>query len=157
MSSQPTAVAESFDLDAERRIQGTRMVESMRQDRKSLIGEIKAVAKLYPFRGGADEASQRLSNFCQALGGYVALSHFGVFRRITDGEERRTEILDVAASVYPGIERSTRELLQFVERYKRHDPDMTEKMFTGALSAVGHNLQGRFAMEEQLLDAIGGD
>ena len=85
------------------------------------------------------------------------MSHREVFNRIADGEERRTDIGDVAVLVCPSIEASTEIILDLEFKLRKKDPFARGKALTRDLSALGKNLSQRFALEDQLLAAMNPD
>ena len=140
MKNTQQALSSIFQaIPADRRIGGARMVEALIEDRQRLHDAKAAVRGLYPFRD--EVASTRaLDRFCSALAAYAALSHLGVFRCIAEARERRSNVREVAVVVYPSIERSTEEILRFVDRHRGVNPLPAGKSVTRALSAVNRNL-----------------
>jgi len=132
---------------------GARQVRSMLKEREHLRAATRALRDAFPFDDDC-AASEALDRFCRALTGYVALSQFGVFRRIAEGEERRASVQRVADAVYGDIVRSTHLLLKFDAAYRGRSPHRLGKILIRALRVVGRTLAARYALEDRLLAAI---
>jgi regulator of sigma D len=94
-----------------------------------------------------------LEEFCQVVTDYVAAGHFGLYQRIAEGRERRQEVADLASNIYPQIEKSTQQVLEFSEKYSAgnnsHHGSLAED-----LSRLGEILAGRIELEDKLISAI---
>lgn len=138
---------------AERRIHGRRTVDNLVKERQALLVLYGELASLRPYAANL-ETRGRLQRFCQLLVDYAALGHFEVYEHITRGVERRQRLADLAASVYPLIEATTREVVDFDARYASEPPCENLDSLAEDLSRLGEQLALRIECEDQLIDRL---
>lgn len=132
---------------------------------KQLINERNEVLSLYCSLAGCDGSTgvetskiepQILQEFCQILIDYIATGHFELYRRITEGEEKRKDIISLADTIYPRIEKSTQIAVDFNDMYDGVS-DFTDKIkstLSGNLSKLGEELATRIELEDQLIHTL---
>lgn len=136
-----------------RRPQTSKMIEELLRERQqvwSLYCELGGM-KPYTVEPPLTEALQR---FCQILIDYISLGHFGVYRRIIDGTERRVQAITTAEQVYPQIENVTDVALAFNDKYEHLDVRRLHVELEGDLSRLGEALATRFELEDRLMASL---
>lgn len=138
---------------AERRQQTQMMVQELLQERQQVWSLYCAVAKLQPF--SSDKPIESLvREFCQLLVDYISLGHFGIYRRITDGRERRIKVLDKAQELYPHITRTTDSAISFNDKYEKLSGAAIQTSLSHDLSRLGEQLATRIELEDQLIETL---
>lgn len=136
-----------------------------RKEIKQLISERNEVLSLYCNLAGCDsnEAadvsdidSELLQEFCQLLIDYIATGHFELYRRISEGEERRTDMIRLANTIYPRIERTTKAAVDFNDTFDgiAGKPKDVWNKLPGQLSMLGEELATRIELEDQLINTL---
>ncbi len=111
------------------------------------------VAELQPFDRHQEPLEQILDRFCQVLIDYISLGHFGIYRRIIEGTERRRSVIEAAERFYPRIAEATEVALKFNDQYENAqltDHDVLRR----ELSKLGEALATRIELEDRLIDAM---
>ncbi|GHD40667.1 regulator of sigma D [Marinobacter persicus] len=93
---------------------------------------------------------------CEVLMDYVSAGHFEVYEQlIQEAREFNDGGLELAARVYPQIEKTTEVALNFNDRLDGGalSGEDTEQLF-GELSRLGEALENRFEMEDVLIDQL---
>ena len=132
---------------------------------KQLINERNEVLSLYCNLAGcdgnrittADEIeSENLQEFCQLLIDYIATGHFELYSRISEGKERRSEIIKLANTIYPRIERTTALAVEFNDLYDggNNFSDDLKNQLPSHLSKLGEELATRIELEDQLINTL---
>ena len=136
-----------------------------RKEIKQLITERNEVLSLYCNLAGCDGSDgietdsmepQILQEFCQILIDYIATGHFELYRRITEGEEKRSDIISLADTIYPRIEQTTQIAVDFNDMYDGGN-DYTDKLkstLPDNLSRLGEELATRIELEDQLISTL---
>lgn len=136
-----------------RRPQTSKMIEELLHERQQVWDLYCQLGGMKPY--AAEPAlMQSIQQFCQLLIDYISLGHFGVYRRIIDGTERRVRAIAVAEQVYPKIEDATDAALAFNDKYEQFDFKVSAKDFEGDLSRLGEALATRFELEDQLVSSL---
>ena len=138
--SIPNAIKERRTDDETRR-------RRMQANRRALGRTLASLTKATP----SDRAIQRC---CDALVDYVSFSHYGVFWRINNGEERRQEAKRVGNALYPRLQSSTEQILRFTQHYQGSGVGNSTIRFGQDLARLGKHLKARFTLEDQLLKAM---
>ena len=99
--------------DQDRRKGTQSVVEQMLAERQEMLVLFSKLAGLEPYRRGKSSVEQ-LKQFCQILVDYIATAHFGIYERIAEGKERRQQVVDVAASMYPRVREMTDEAVRLM-------------------------------------------
>jgi len=132
---------------------------------KQLINERNEVLSLYCNLAGCDGSKgvetdniepQILQEFCQILIDYIATGHFELYRRITEGEEKRHDMISLADAIYPRIEQTTQIAVDFNDMYDNGN-DYTETLKSNLqtnLSKLGEELATRIELEDQLISTL---
>ncbi len=136
-----------------------------RKEIKQLINERNEVLALYCSLAGCDgqgvKASDEidtdtLQEFCQLLIDYIATGHFELYSRISEGKERRQEIIKLADTIYPRIEKTTVLAVEFNDRYDggNNFSDELKHGLPEHLSTLGEELATRIELEDKLINTI---
>ena len=99
---------------------------------------------------------EQLQEFCQELVDYLATGHFEIYRRIEDGDERRNEIVELAAQVFPRIAQTTEIAVCFNDLYdasNNFDPKLLHKL-PEQLARLGEELATRIDLEDQFINTL---
>jgi regulator of sigma D len=95
-----------------------------------------------------------LNDFLEILVDYIASGHFGLYRRIAEGTERRSPVLETARELYPRISQTTDIAVDFSERYEDADDGRLRSHLTADLSTLGEEVTTRIELEDQLILAM---
>lgn len=131
---------------------------------KQLIAERNEVLSMYCNLAGCDGTNvntdeiqpDQIQEFCQLLIDYIAIGHFELYQRISEGVERRHEIVKLADSIYPRIEKTTQVAVEFNDKYDSGN-DLSEisiSQLTNHLSTLGEELATRIELEDQLITTL---
>jgi len=129
---------------------------------KQLISERNEVLSMYCNLAGCDGSNKTkaedispddLQDFCQLLIDYIASGHFELYRRISEGEERRKDIVKLANVIYPRIEKTTQTAVNFNDVYIEKNIS-SSKSLVHDLSKLGEDLATRIELEDQLINTI---
>ena len=132
---------------------------------KQLIRERNEVLSLYCNLAGCDGSKAIaadeiepgiLQEFCQILIDYIATGHFELYSRITEGEEKRKDMITLADTIYPRIEQTTRIAVDFNDMYdggNKYTTVLIEKL-PDYLSKLGEELATRIELEDQLINTL---
>jgi len=77
-----------------------------------------------------------------------------LYRRIAEGTERRSPVLEMAKEIYPRISQTTDIAVDFSERYEVPDDGRLRSHLTEDLSALGEEVTTRIELEDQLILAM---
>ncbi len=136
-----------------------------RKEIKQLITERNEVLALYCSLAGCDGNkitsadnidNETLQEFCQLLIDYIATGHFELYSRISEGKERRNEIIKLANTIYPRIEKTTALAVEFNDAYDSGNmftPELKEQL-PQQLSKLGEELATRIELEDQLINTL---
>ena len=130
-------------------------IEKLMAERTEMLTLFCRVAGLEPFEHhrGKIPAKELLQEFCQVLVDYLAAGHFSLYERIANGTERRINVADLSAQVYPKISDSTQAALDFNDKYDGQYFEIAMG-FQDDLSKLGEILAGRIELEDKLIDEI---
>ncbi|VAW57604.1 hypothetical protein MNBD_GAMMA07-2135 [hydrothermal vent metagenome] len=132
---------------------------------KQLITERNEVLTLYCSLAGCDGNTPPPANeidtdilqeFCQLLIDYIATGHFELYSRISEGKERRCDIITLANAIYPRIEKTTLLAVEFNDIYDGGNKFTTELKteLPQKLSTLGEELATRIELEDQLINTL---
>ena len=141
------------DAGAERRVQTRSMVERWLAERQDMLVMYCKLAGLEPYTPDKP-VKDLLRNFCQVLVDYMAFGHFEIYDRITDGSERRGEVLRVAEQVYSRVAEVTEVAVAFNDKYDTSDHEQPMNHLTDDLSSLGEELASRIEKEDLLVAAL---
>jgi len=136
-----------------------------RREIKKLITERNEVLALYCSLAGCDGnqitsiddiEAESLQEFCQLLIDYIATGHFELYSRISEGKERRHEIVSLANTIYTRIEKTTALAVEFNDTYDGVScfTDELKSKFPSQLSILGEELATRIELEDQLINTL---
>ncbi len=146
-------MTEKATVGTERRLQTTQMVEELLKERNQMWSLYWELAELQPFDKHTEPMEQILEQFGRILIDYISLGHFGIYRRIIDGTERRRKVLAAAEKLYPEIAAATEIALKFNDKLE-HDQFRDRLVLTQELSKLGEALATRIELEDQLLGSM---
>lgn len=138
------------NTEKDRRKASSHLIENMLNERNrilSLLLQVSAMNKENP----GQEDKDLLEEFCQLLVDYIAAGHFGLYGRIADGTERRKDVTDIASKIYPKIEVSTQQALEFTEKYNAESDNDSLRDLSADLSILGESLATRIELEDRLI------
>lgn len=141
------------DAGAERRVQTRSMVDRWLAERQDMLVMYCKLAGLEPYTPDKP-VKDLLRNFCQVLVDYMAFGHFEIYDRITDGSERRGEVLRVAEQVYSRVAEVTEVAVAFNDKYDTSSHEQQMNHLTDDLSSLGEELASRIEKEDLLVTAL---
>lgn len=137
----------------ERRQQTQAMIQELLKERQQVWSLYCTVAGLEPFT--LDKPVETLvQEFCEVLVDYISLGHFGIYQRITDGNERRGKVIKKAEEIYPRIARATDSAILFNDKYEKLSGDAVLSSLSVDLSVLGEELATRIELEDQLIETM---
>src|SRR5688572_17190928 len=96
----------------DRRSGSREMARKLLAERTEMFVLYCRLAGLAPYNGKPKNGGHELlQEFCQVLVDYIAAGHFSLYERIVSGTERRKEVADLAAQIYPRIAQTTEAAL----------------------------------------------
>lgn len=136
-----------------RRPQTSKMIQELLQERQQVWSMYCELGGMKPY-SPEPPLTVAIQRFCQVLIDYISLGHFGVYRRIIDGTERRTQAVEAAEQVYPAIEDATDVALAFNDKYEQLEAAALRFDLERDLSRLGEALATRFDLEDRLMDSL---
>jgi len=102
---------------------------------------------------GKDNLGEHLQVFSEQLVDYVSEGHFEIYEQLfREAKEFDDGGLDLARELYPKIERTTQQFLNFNDKYASIDlVDANISTLKSDLSFLGEDMTERFDMEDQLI------
>jgi len=102
---------------------------------------------------GKENLGEHLQVFGQQLVDYVSEGHFEIYEQLfREAKEFDDGGLDLARDLYPKIELTTQQLLNFNDKYASIElVDANVATIKSDLSLLGENMTERFDMEDQLI------
>jgi len=137
----------------ERRERTSTLVQNMLGERHELLSLLVEISNKHG-QGADKHIQERLNEFCQVLVDYIAAGHFGLYKRISDGRERRKNVADLAMKVYARIEETTEAALTFNEKYDSARKHLDLSNFSADISRLGEVLSMRIELEDRLIEGI---
>lgn len=141
------------EKSSERRDQTRVAIDKLLEERQKVLIHYERVAGVEPYSDGAP-SQELLERFSQLLMDYIALGHFGLYQRISEGNERRRRVIAVAEETYPVITATTDKALDFNDAYERADKSNPFESLADKLSELGEVLALRIELEDKLLAAM---
>jgi len=135
----------------ERRDQTRSLIEKLLTERRELLALLFYGSPPDSAAGAMER--DRLKEFCQILVDYIAAGHFGLYQRISEGNERRASVLTVAEQVYPRIESITHAAVCFSDQCEANNYEITDEL-TRTLSGLAEDLSTRFDLEDRIIEGI---
>ena len=150
----PDAAAEAASA-SDRRAGSREVVRKLLSERTEMFVLYCRLAGLSPYQGKPKNGvHELLQEFCQVLVDYIAAGHFSVYERIISGTERRKEVAELAAEIYPQIAESTESALSFNDHYDTDQLFELSASFHEELSKLGEQLALRIELEDKLLKIL---
>lgn len=137
----------------DRRRPSGHLIENMLDERNKILSLLLQVSGMNKENPGQED-KEILEEFCQLLVDYLAAGHFGLYERIAEGKERRRDVIDVANEIYPKIEESTQQALEFSEKYNTDTCNKTLPDLSTDLSILCESLAARIDLEDRLITRI---
>ncbi|GAB5379571.1 MAG: Rsd/AlgQ family anti-sigma factor [Aliiglaciecola sp.] len=127
-------------------------VDTWLQERQQLLVQYCQLAGLPPFenRSGGLPSLESIRSFCETLVDYVSAGHFEVYGQLTAD----TKDFDHNNTINPIISETTEDALAFNDAYAEIGEQDQLASFDKSLSHLGQRLEERFALEDELLNAI---
>lgn len=141
-----------------RRIRTKKEIKQLIAERNNVLSQFYSLSS-YTYNSEADDVDsllETLQDFCQDMIDYVATGHFEIYRRIEDGSERRTEMLELADELFHKITTTTKVAISFNDFYDVSDEfnkDILNNLST-QLSELGENLAVRIELEDLFIDTL---
>ena len=137
----------------ERRQQTLSLVEELQKERDQVWSLYSRIAELKPY--SADQQIQPVLNeFSHLLIDYISLGEFGIYRRITEGSERRVQVKEAAEKMYPEFSCTTDMAVSFNDKYANPAPDQIAASLERDLSLLGESLAKRIDIEDHICGLI---
>jgi len=129
-------------------------IERLVNARTEVLSLYSQLGKQKPF-DDIGTAQELLQEFCQSLVDYAASAHFQLYRYFAEKNERRKEVAEVAAEIYPRILEITNVILDFNDKYDCGDHCTQLTHLDDDLSKLGEELADRIELEDRLIAAFG--
>jgi regulator of sigma D len=147
-------VAEAAENSGRGRRAGTRArARRLLDERKRMFVLYSRLVEFAPFTERVPEPELR-DEFCEILVDYMACGHFGLFRRLLEGRERRVAAARLGDGLYPRIAESTDAVVHFNDRYAGARKLGDHEAFARDLSALGEHLARRVEVEDRMLELL---
>lgn len=136
------------------RRRGTRaLIDKMLSERQRMLVLFERLAGVAPYTDGMPN-NDLLEEFSQLLVDYIASGHFGLYERISKGEERRRGVVKLAEQLYPRIANTTRVAVEFNDVYEKLNGENFGGDMTKMLSKLGEELAVRIDLEDKLISEM---
>lgn len=146
-------MADENEKGPRRRHESRRRIDNMLDERQQTLVMLCKVSGRPPY-GSGEQRKDLLPEFCQILTDYIALAHFVLYERISEGQERRSKVLEVAREIYPEISATTDAAMDFSERFAEGANGMDDQGLQQQLSQIGEHLAARIELEDKLISAV---
>ena len=140
-------------VSADKRSYTRDQVLKLLDERQEMLVLFCQLAELDPYKSSAP-VEQRVRAFCQKMIDYIAAGHFAIYDRLSNGGERRLQVLEVAAIVYSSIEDTTDIAIAFNDKYDENDHVLDFNNLQSDLAMLGEAMSNRADYEDRLLDAL---
>jgi len=150
--SSHTVVPQPTVTNRRNRTQHT--IQELMTERTQLLSQFSSLSGTSQHQSDHAELEEHLKGFCQILMDYLALGHFEIYQRILEGKERRHNVRESAATVYPLIAQTTDILIEFNDLYASDTACKAFKQLASDIYRLGETLSLRFEMEDTLLEAL---
>jgi len=141
----------------ERRDRTRTELMSLMHDRNEMLSQYCLLAGSNSEKEHTDSHSEQglLQEFCENLIDYLARGQFELYQRITDGQERRQDIIALASNIYPRIAETTSYAVDFNDEFDKSLQKLGGFDHYGErLSKLGEELAIRFELEDQLINSL---
>jgi regulator of sigma D len=144
-------IAKKISAEIDRRERQSLTIQELLTKRQEVLVAMCSLAELESQEANFSSTIESLKAFSQALVDYSALGHFEIYERIIDGKERRGNVKKVATSVYPVISKTTKQFVEFNDKYDGADDQESLTNLYKDLSLIGESMADRSESEDQLL------
>jgi len=143
----------------ERRDRTRNELINLMHDRNEMLSQYCLLAGSNTEKNANDQDSlnetELLQEFCENLIDYLARGQFELYQRITDGQERRHDIVNLAKTIYPRIAETTNYAVDFNDEFDKCEKKLGNFDHYGErLSKLGEELAIRFELEDQLINSL---
>lgn len=151
MNTRNTNLAQ--EESAERRGITQDLIRKLVKERQEMLVKFCGVAGLDPY-SPKKPTKESLKDFCEIMVDYLALGHFEVYPRISEGRERRQQVSELADKIYPKIAQASGAAITFNDKYDQQYDDMNWDALSQDLSGLGETLAARIELEDQLIHSM---
>ena len=141
----------------ERRARTRKEIKQLIEDRNTVLSKYYNLAKLTNNENSdRNYTLELIEDFCQQLIDYMATGHFEIYRRIEEGNERRSEILNLANEIMPRINDTTQVAIAFNDLFDSSiniDQNAIEQL-PNCLTKLGEELATRIELEDQFINLL---
>lgn len=128
-------------------------VSKLLDERQEMLVMFCQLAGLEPYTTSTP-VDYQIRTFCQKMIDYIAAGHFAIYDRLSNGGERRHQVLEVAAIVYSSIEDTTDIAIAFNDKYDEQDHLLDFSNLQNDLAMLGEAMSNRADYEDRLIDAL---
>jgi len=130
-----------------------KLIDDLLRQRQEMLVLLWELSKL-DARDVDNTFKDLLEDFLEILVDYIASGHFGLYRRIAEGKERRYPVVETAQEIYPRISRTTDIAIDFSDRYETANDDRLGASLAQDLSTLGEEVTTRIELEDKLILAM---
>lgn len=133
------------------------LIDQWLDNRRKLLVNYCKIAGLPPY---TDEENSlptvdSIRSFCGILVDYVSEGHFEVYDQlVTECEKHGNSSKALAQQLVPKISDTTDSALDFNDKYSEAESDKVLIQLDQDLSSLGHAMETRFALEDELLEVL---
>lgn len=140
----------------DRRTRTKKEIKQLIAERNSVLSQFYSLTNNINEIEDVESFKESLQEFCQDMVDYIATGHFEIYRRIEDGIERRSEILELSDDTFHKIINTTKAAINFNDLYDFTDKLNSEslKNFPHQLSELGKNLATRIELEDRFINTL---
>ncbi len=132
------------------------LIDRWLKDRQQLIVHYMDISSVDEGARGDPALNEKFTQLCEVLLDYVSAGHFEIYEQlITEAKEFDDGGIELAAKVYPRIEKTTEVALNFNDKLDggKLDNESLASLFD-ELSWLGENLETRFELEDFLIEHL---
>jgi len=129
------------------------LIRKLIEERQEMLVNFCGVAGLDPYSPDKP-TKESLKEFCEIMVDYLALGHFEVYPRISEGRERRQQMVKLADQLYPKIAQASTHAIEFNDKYDQKQDNLNLTELPIDLSTLGETLAARIELEDQLIHSM---
>ena len=131
------------------------LIDRWLKERQELLVRYCALSSRNDDRS-AEDLREKFVGLCEVLVDYVSVGHFEIYEQlIQEAKEFNDGGLELAAKLYPRIERTTEVALQFNDRLDSQSvEELDMESLFAELSQLGEVLESRFEVEDFLIEHL---
>ncbi len=133
------------------------LIDQWLNNRRKLLVNYCQIAGIPPYEPTEKSlpAITAIKEFCDLLMDYVSEGHFEVYDRVvTACEKHGMSSQNLAHNLVPRISETTDSALDFNDKYTEFVDDKVLFQLDKDLSSLGHAMETRFELEDQLLEVL---